>query len=93
MDLPDSLRLEFAAELTGPLTDIINTCLSRQVYPNLWKYEWVSPVPKVTQDLRKISCTSDYNKLFEGILKDWILSDISVNIDIGQFGTGTEHTE
>ena len=100
VDLPDSLRLEFAAELTGPLTDIINNCLNQQVYPNLWKYEWVSPVPKVThpkvvQDLRKISCTSDYNKLFEGILKDWILSDISENIDIGQFGgqsgTGTEH--
>ena len=100
VDIPDSLRIEFAAELAGPLSDIINTCLLDQIYPKLWKHEWVSPVPKITnpkvvQDLRKISCTSDYNKLFEGILKDWILEDIFRNIDIGQFGgqagTGTEH--
>ena len=100
VDLPDALRIEFSAELAGPLTDIINTCLMEQTYPKLWKHEWVSPVPKIThpkvlQDLRKISCTSDYNKLFEGILKDWILTDISDKIDIGQFGgqagTGTEH--
>ena len=100
VDIPDSLRIEFAAELAGPLTDVINSCLEKQTYPKLWKYEWVTPVPKIThpkvlKDLRKISCTSDYNKLFEGILKDWILEDISENIDIGQFGgqtgTGTEH--
>ena len=46
-------------------------------------------------DLRKISCTSDYSKLFEGILKDWIIEDISDKFDIGQFGgqegMGTEH--
>ena len=100
VDIPDSLRIEFAAEIAGPLSDIVNTSLLHQVYPKLWKHEWVSPVPKIThpktiQDLRKISCTSDYNKLFEGILKDWILEDISEKIDIGQFGgqsgTGTEH--
>ena len=60
----------------------------------------MTPVPKIIhpiilKDLRKISCTSDYNKLFEGILKDLILEDIADNIDIGQFGgqkgTGTEH--
>ena len=100
VDLPDSLRIEFAAELAGPLKNIINTCLYEQIYPKLWKYEWVSPVPKIThpkviKDLRKIACTSAFNKLFEGILKDWILADISKSIDIGQFGgqagTGTEH--
>ena len=51
--------------------------------------------PKVMKDLRKISCTSDYSKLFEGFLKDWIVEDIYDKLDIGQFGgrkgTGTEH--
>ena len=51
--------------------------------------------PKDITDLRKISCTSDYSKLFEGFLKDWIMEDIWDNIDIGQFGglagIGTEH--
>ena len=45
--------------------------------------------------MRKISSTSDYSKVFESFLRDWILEDISGNLDIGQFGgqpgTGTEH--
>ena len=58
------------------------------------------PVPKISHpqaitDLRKISGTSHYNKVFEGFLKDWIMEDISHNIDIGQYGgqagIGTEH--
>ena len=60
----------------------------------------MTPAPKITNpqditDLRKISCTSDYSKLYEGFLKDWIMEDVSENIDIGQFGgqggIGTEH--
>jgi hypothetical protein len=33
-------------DLTSPLTDIINTCLTEGVYPQLWKYKYISPVPK-----------------------------------------------
>ena len=51
--------------------------------------------PKEISDLRKISCTSDFSKLFEGVLKDWIIEDIGDKFDIGQFGgqggIGTEH--
>ena len=66
----------------------------------MWKNEWVTPAPKIAnpkllKDLRKISCTSTFSKLFEGVLKDWIVEDISDKMDIGQFGgekgTGTEH--
>ena len=66
----------------------------------MWQQEWVTPVPKVTdpkeiKDLRKISCTSDFSKLFEGFLKDWIIEDIYSKLDIAQYGgrkgIGTEH--
>ena len=79
---------------------IINTSLTQSVYPGLWKDEYVTPAPKVSSpvgisDLRKISGTSDYSKLYEGYLKEWIMEDISENIDISQFGgqvgMGTEH--
>ena len=51
----------------------------------------MTPVPKTTdpksiKDLRKISSTSDYSKLFESFIKDWIMEDIGANLDIGQFG-------
>ena len=100
IDIPNKLRKEFAAELSAPLTDIINNCLTEQYYPKMWKHEVITPAPKIThpkaiKDLRKISSTSDYSKVFEMFLKDWLIEDISDNIDIGQFGgktgTGTEH--
>ena len=79
----------------APVTDIINASLRDGEYPQLWKYEYVTPVPKVThpktmKDLRKISSTSDFSKVFESFLKDCIMEDISPNIDIGQFGGRSE---
>ena len=100
IDLPNKLRKEFSVELTTPMTDITNTCLNQQCFPTLWKKELITPVPKIThpkvlKDLRKISGTSDYSKVYEDFLKDWIIDDISGNIYVGQFvgmkGSGTEH--
>ena len=99
-DLPYKLRKEFAVQLSLPLQNIYNASLNQSIYPDLWKQEEVTPVPKVTspatiKDIRKISGTSEYSKLFEGYLKNWILEDIGPNIDIAQFGnqtgTGTVH--
>ena len=51
--------------------------------------------PKNIKDLRKISSTSDYSKIFESFLKDWIIEDVFDKLDVGQFGgrkgIGTEH--
>ena len=100
IDLPDKLRKACSVELSDPLADIINCSLTQAQYPKLWQQEWVTPAPKVTypkviKELRKISCTSDFSKLYEGFLKDWIMEDIYDKLDIGQYGgrkgTGTEH--
>ena len=91
IDLPNKLRVSCAVELAEPVTNIINCCLQKSQYPQKWKQEWVTPVPKIInpkdiKDLRKIACTSDFSKLFEGFLKEWILEDISEKLDIGQYG-------
>ena len=100
IDLPESLRKKASVFLAEPLTDIINSSLKQGVYPETWKFEWVSPVPKlpkltVLKDVRKIASTSDYSKIFEGFLKDWILEDIADNMNLSQYGgkkgVGTEH--
>ena len=100
IDLPSKLRKQFACELSTPLTDIINSCLSSFYYPQLWKHEWVIPTekkpnPTMLKDLRKISLTSEFSLIFEGIIKDWILKDIAPKIDPSQYGnqkaTSTEH--
>ena len=45
--------------------------------------------------MRKVASTSDYSKVFETFLRDWITEDIGKKIDINQFagkkGVGTEH--
>ena len=74
--------------------------IGRGQYPALWKKEYVTPVPKVKEpetmkDVRKIACTSDFNKLFQGYLKDILIEDVRPNIDCQQYGgrkkIGTEH--
>ena len=100
IDLPSKVRKTFPSELATPLTDIINCCLTQYKYPLPWKHEWVVPAekihnPLVLKDLRKISLTSEYSLVFEGIIKDWIMQDIGPNIDRSQYGnqkgTTTEH--
>jgi hypothetical protein len=100
IDIPEKIRRQCSPFLAGPLTEIINSSLDQSQYPTVWKQEWVTPAPKISnpkliKDLRKISGTSDYSKVFEGFLKDWIMEDVGKNIDIGQYGgqpgIGTEH--
>ena len=100
IDIPSKLRKQFPCELATPLADIINSSLAQYTYPRPWKHEWVVPAekthnPSSLKDLRKISLTSEYSLVFEGILKDWIMEDIYPNIDPSQYGnqkgTGTEH--
>ena len=59
-DLPIKIIKEFKEELSLPLSHLINSCMSTGTYPNLWKVETVTPVPKIfppeqLKDLRKIS--------------------------------------
>ena len=100
IDLPSKLRRDLSCELATPLADIFNSCIEKQLYPKLWKHEWVVPAPKISspkalKDLRKISLTSEFSLIFEGIMKDWILEDIAPKIDKSQFGnqkgTSMEH--
>ena len=100
IDIPSKLRKEVAIELVTPLTHIFNTALATGQYPALWKKEFVTPVPKIKEpelikDVRKIVCTSDYNELFEGFLKDIMIEDVLPNLDPKQYGgrkkIGTEH--
>ena len=100
IDLPEKLRKEFSPELATPLVDIFNCCLKQGIFPDIWKEELVTPMPKKEvlkeiKDTRKIACLSDYCKIYESFLKTWILEDISENESFSQFGgkkgVGAEH--
>ena len=100
IDLPEKVRKECTPHLAAPLTTIYNESLSLGQYPALWKHEWVTPAAKISEpkqisDMRKIACTSDFSKIYESFLKDWVMEDVCDKIDTGQYGgqagLGTEH--
>jgi hypothetical protein len=90
-DVPWRVIFEYAVELSFPLSNILNTSTLSGVWPLLWKYEYVTPVPKVyppetTDDLRKISGTKNFSKIFEALLSEPIIQDMAPNMDPSQYG-------
>ena len=90
-DFPARLIKNFAAYLAEPLTDIYNTSLLRGYYPQIYKFEVSTPVPKrypteSVSHLRNISGLITFDKVFEKLLAQLIVSDMEANMDPAQFG-------
>ena len=99
-DLPIKIISEFCDELSRPLTHVINSCLTLGKYPDIWKVEYVTPVPKVLppeklKDLRKISGLLNFSKITDKILAEFIAQDMQNSRDSSQYGNqkkiGTQH--
>ena len=74
-DLPRCLVKEFSPELSVPLAKIYNQIISTGVWPEPWRVEHGIPLQKKTNpenedDLRIISLTSFYSKVFKNL--SWI---------------------
>ena len=70
---------------------MISTCFSTGTYPDLWKVEYVTPVPKVfppekLKDLRKISGLLNFSKITDKVVAELLASDMSSKRDNSQFG-------
>ena len=65
---------------------------NKREYPDIYKMEIVTPAPKVyppqkTSDLRKISGTLSFSKIFEKIIAEVMLEDMKPSRDPSQYGT------
>ena len=90
-DFPATLIKQFAAYLAEPLTDIINSSISRGEYPRIYKFEVSTPVPKVhppqnTSQLRNISGLLTFDKVFEKLIAQLMVSDMEASLDPAQYG-------
>ena len=90
-DIPMKLISNFSFELSRPMAHIVNTCFTQGIYPNLWKLEFVTPVPKVhppekLSDLRKISGLFNLSKITDKIIAEIITEDMKVTRDKAQYG-------
>ena len=90
-DIPWRIICEFSVELSSPFCNIFNTGTLNCEWPNIWKFEYVTPVPKVfppssRDDLRKISGTKKFSKIYEALISETILKDMEPSIDPAQYG-------
>ena len=90
-DIPMKLIDEFSVELAFPLSHIITFCLKNGVYPNIWKIESVTPVPKTfppekLKDLRKISGLLNCSKIADKIIGEFLIEDMAHTHDLAQYG-------
>ena len=82
---------EFSVELAKPAAEIMNSILRTGIYPEKWKMEYVTPIPKIhppenEEDLRNISLTAFLSKIFEGFILKWLFPHILPFMDPGQMG-------
>ena len=85
-DFSAVLIKQFAAYLTDPFTDILNTILRRGEYPKLYKFELCTPVPKcypptAVSQLRYISGVLNFDKIMEKLIAKLIISDMETSMD------------
>ena len=99
-DIPAKIIKCFSSKLNKPLTNIINCCLQQGIWPELFKSEIVTPVPKVPSpktidDLRNISGLMNLNKVMEKLICPLIVEDMKSSLDKTQFanqpGLSTQH--
>ena len=90
-DFPAKLIKHFAAYLAEPLSDIINTSVRRGEYPDIYKFEISTPIPKSyptqsTSQLRNISGLFNWDKLFEKLIAELMIKDMEAKMDPSQYG-------
>ena len=90
-DIPTRLIKAVAFDVSVPLAKIMNSCLQLGSIPAQWKTAVITPVPKVASpksfsELRPISVTPRFSKLWESMITPYITSDIHPSIDLSQFG-------
>ena len=90
-DLPPKLVKQCAHTLTKPVTAIFNSITQQGQYPNQWKIEEQIAIPKIIppQDedqLRNLSKTSFFSKVYESFIAGWLLPIIQPYLDPDQCG-------
>ena len=97
-DIFPALVNEVADDLAKPLADIYNAVSDTKQWPQAWKFEYVTAIPKSSapsslNDLRNISCTTLFSKIYETFVLEWLGEKVSLRSNQfgGVKGASTEH--
>ena len=89
-DIPPKIIKMFAAEISIPLSDIVNASMRLGAWSKLYKAEMVTPVPKCfppksPDELRNISGLLTFDKVSEQLVAELIISDMANLLDKSQY--------
>ena len=89
-DIPAKIYKRFAEKLSGPIASLINDCIEQGLWPDFLKMETVTPVPKIKvpqtpDDVRKIACLLNLNKILEKVICEHLVKDLMKTLDTSQF--------
>ena len=90
-DIPMRIIKEFSVELSEPLEHILNFGIYHGQYPDIWKFQQITPAPKVyppklVKDLRPISGLKIFGKIADSFVAEFIITDMKPFKDPAQFG-------
>ena len=90
-DVPIKIIKMFGYELSFPLSDIFKRGCKHGEYPHVWKLETVTPAPKKyppqdPTELRKISGTLNFSKIYEKFIAEALVEDMAATSDPSQYG-------
>ena len=89
-DIPSIIFKKFSKFICEPTANLINACIQQGQWPDIFKCEVVTPVPKVfppTQinDLRNISGLLTLNKIAEKCIAELMIHDMKHKLDPTQY--------
>ena len=88
-DIPPALYNHYSSQLAKPLTAIFNKITLEQTWPDLWKREYVTIIPKNNSpsdpsQCRNISCTNFASKIYESFVLAWSRDEVKPKLN--QYG-------
>ena len=90
-DIPMKVIKEFSVELAEPLAHILTFGLANGQYPDIWKFETITPAfkiypPEKISQLRKISGLKNFAKICDSFLAEFMTKDMLPHADPAQYG-------
>ena len=90
-DLPKTLIDECSPDISIPVCKIFQNILNTSQWPKQWRLEYGVPLqkvpnPKDEDQLRIISLTNYFSKVYESFVIDWLMKFVGDKIDWGQYG-------
>ena len=90
-DIPAKVIKTFSKYLSIPICDILNNCIRQGKWPDMYKVEAITPIPKKyppldVNMLRPISLLYHFEKVMESLIGDLMIQDMKHKLDPAMFG-------